>query len=133
MFNLDTLATKDTFELHLKHPVTEELLYADTAQKEPVSIIIHGPSSSQYQNAVTAMQNRALKRQREKKILSAEQVKSEGIDLLVACSEGSTNLTYKQAPLDNPDAFKALYSDPQFAWIKDAVDTAVGEIANFLA
>lgn len=131
-FDLDSLAAVDTFALHLKHPLSEELLYDDNEKTLPVQIVIHGPSSTQYIEAVTAMQNRELKRQREKKLKSAEQIKSEGIDLLVACSDHAVNLEYKQAPLDNPEAFRRLYSDTKLGWIKDAVDAAIGDMANFL-
>lgn len=132
MFDIDSLAAADTFTLHLKNPKTEELLYDDLEKTKPVQIIIYGPSSAQYQEAVTAMQNRELKNQRDKKLKSAESIKAEGINLLVACSSHAENFTYKQAPLDNPEAFKALYSDARLSWIKDCVDTAIADQGNWL-
>lgn len=130
-FNLDSLALNDTTELHLRHPVTGEHLYADgDAKKEPVVSILYGTSSEQYRQAVTNMQNRALKR--GKKPLTAEQMKAEAIELLVACSERINNLTYKGKPVDNSSAFRELYNDPKFSWLKDQHDETIGDISAFL-
>jgi hypothetical protein len=84
-FSLDSLALKDTTELQLRHPVTEELLWADKEQTKPVAIALYGPSSKQYRNAITAMQNRQLRRGKQK--VSAETLREESVKLLVACSD----------------------------------------------
>jgi hypothetical protein len=131
MFNLDSLSLKDTVELQLRHPVSDELLFADKEQTEPVALVLYGTSSKQYRNAVSAMQNRQLKR--GKKPVSAELMREESVNLLVACSDKAINLTYKGAPVDNEDAFRSLYSDPAFSWLKDQVDNALGDVSNFLA
>jgi hypothetical protein len=131
MFNLDTLSLKDTVELQLRHPVTDELLFADEAKEKPVQIVIYGTSSKQYRNAVTAMQNRQLKR--KQKTVSAEVMREESVELLVQCSEKAVNLSYKGKPVADADAFRELYSDPSFSWLKDQVDGALGDVSNFLA
>lgn len=131
MFSLDSLSLKDTVELQLRHPVSDELLFADKEGKEPVAIVIYGTSSKQYRNAITAMQNRQLRR--GKKAVSAEVLREESVSLLVACSEKAVNLTYKGAPVETEDAFRALYSDPAFSWLKDQVDAALGDVSNFLS
>lgn len=132
MFKLDSLALKqDTVALHLKHPVTDELLYADAKEEKPVQIMIYGTSSKQYRNAVSAMQNRALKRG-NKKPVSADDMREESVRLLVACSDKAVNLSYKDAPIDSAAAFDALYSDPSFSWLKDQVDAGLGDVSNFL-
>jgi hypothetical protein len=130
MFKLENLSMKDTVELQLRHPVSDELLFADEDKSAPVAIVLYGTSSKQYRNAITAMQNRSLKR--GKKQVSAEVMREEGVELLVACSEKALNLSYKDAPVDHDDAFRELYSDPTFSWLKDQVDTALGDISNFL-
>lgn len=130
MFNLDALSMKDTVDLHLRHPVSDELLYADAEKQKPVTIVLFGTSSKQYRNAITAMQNRALKR--GKKQASAEVMREEGIELLVACSEKAVNFSYKGKPLLDGDAFRALYGDASFSWLKDQVDAGLGDVANFL-
>lgn len=129
-FNLDTLALVETSELHLTHPATGEHLYADEDKKQPVKIIIHGLGSKVYRNAITAMQNRAIKR--KGKSATAEQLREEGIDMLVKCSEKAVNLNYRGKPLDNSEAFRSLYLDDSFAWLKSQVDEFLGENANFM-
>ena len=133
-FNLDTLALKDTVDLQLRHPVTDEPLV--TADGKPVGIVLYGTASKQYRNAVTAMQNRALKRSqragKKDSAPTAEEMREESVRLLVACSEKAFNLEYKGAPLDNAEAFRSLYNDAAFSWIKDQVDAALGDVSNFL-
>lgn len=127
MFSLDSLALKDTTELQLRHPVTEDLLFDG---EKPVGIELYGTASKQYRNAITAMQNRQLRRGKQK--ASAELLKEESISLLVACSARGINLEYDGKPLDNEDAFRSLYSDPRFSWVKEQVDEALGDVSRFL-
>ena len=135
--NLSKFATKDSDALHLRNPATDELLYDEVANadgsvtKLPVEIVVNGPSSPAYRNAITAMQNRMIKRGKQKQ--SAEAMREEGIDLLVACSVKANNLVLPDgSPIDNDAAFKKLYSDPQFGWLKDQVDAGLGDVSNFL-
>ena len=130
MFNLDTLSLKDTVSLQLRHPVSEELLFADEAKTKPVEIELHGTSSKEYRNAITAMQNRALKR--GKKQASAEVMKEEGIELLVACSAKAKNFSYGGKPVGDDEAFRTLYGDAKFSWLKEQVDAGLGDVSNFL-
>lgn len=129
-FNLNSLAIPETTELHLVHPVTQELLYADAAQTKAVVIVLYGQSSRKYRAAVSAMQNRALKR--GKKQATAEQMQEEGVELLVACSEKAVNLDFDGKPIDTPEAFRKLYSDPAYLWLREQVDSALAEVSNFL-
>lgn len=132
MFNIDTLSLKDTTLLLLKHPVTEEILYADgDEKKKPAGIELFGTGSKQYRNAISSMQNRALKR--GKKQATAEQMREEAVELLTACSSSAQNFTYQGKPLLDADAFRAIYSDPSFSWLKEQVDAGLGDVSNFLA
>ena len=130
MFNLDSLSMSDTTTLALKHPVTEELLYSNADKTEVASILLFGTGSKQYRGGVTALQNRALKR--GKKVATAEQLREEGVELLVACSSEATNFTYAGKPVNDEASFRALYSDPKFGWLKEQVDAALGDVSNFL-
>jgi hypothetical protein len=130
MFNIESLALNDTVQLQLKHPVTDELLFADKEQEQPVAISIFGTSSKQYRNAINAMQNRQLKR--GKKPATADQMREEGIALLVACSDKAVNFKYKGQDVDTADVFTELYNDAKFSWIKDQVDAGLGDVSNFL-
>lgn len=130
MFNLDTLSLKDTVSLQLFHPVSEELLFADEGKTKRVEIELYGTSSKAYRNAITAMQNRSLKR--GKKQASAEVMKDEGIELLVACSAKANNFSYGGKPVLDDAAFRSLYADPAFSWLKEQVDAGLGDVSNFM-
>lgn len=131
MLDLSSLKLKDTTEFQLVHPVSGEKLFADAEKKKPVMASIYGSSSKQYQTYMLAMQNRHL--QAGKKVTKAELLKEEGIELLVACSISISNIELaKGVPVDNADAFRKIYSDAGWSWIKEQVDAAIGEASNFL-
>lgn len=131
MFNIEDLSLKsDAVPLQLRHPATDELLFADEEKKKPVSIYVYGKGSKEYRNAITALQNRQLKRNGKK--VSAEVMREEGIEVLVACSEKAINFSYKGQSVNDAVAFRELYSDPKFDWLKEQVDAFVGEVSNFL-
>lgn len=130
--NLATLALKsDATFVHLRHPATDELLYADEAKKEPVGIYVYGTASKQYRNAITAMQNRTLKLGKNK--TSVERMREEAVELLVAVTEKAANLEYNDEKLESAQDFRDLYSDAAFGWLKDQVDAALGDASAFLS
>lgn len=132
MFELTDLAVKDTMELHLRHPATSELLYADEEKTKPVSITLHGKSSKPYRTVVTAMQNRNLRRKQKGEKASAEQMLEEGLEMLVSISADSDNLSVDGKPVKTPEQFRKLYSTPKLFWVKEQVDEAVVDVSNFL-
>lgn len=131
-FNLNAapeLALKDTYVLHLTNPVSDEKLFDDEGNE--VTITLYGTSSKQYRNAVAAMQNRELRRKAKKETAKAEDIENESVSLLTACSVTST-LELDGEPVDNKDAFRSLYGNPAYAWIRSQVDEALGDMTNFL-
>lgn len=124
------LALKDTAVLHLKHPVTDELLF--DGDKKEVTVTLYGQASKQYRNAITAMQNRELRRKAKKDVATAEQIQDEATSLLVACSADST-LQLDGEAVNDKDMFKKLYTDSRFAWVREQVDAFLGETSRFLS
>ena len=94
VFDLSTLAMRDTFFLQLRHPVTDEALTVkgENGEDLPVGIDLYGPSSKQYRNAIQSLQSRALRRQAKKEKATPQQMEEEAINLLVAVSAGARNL-----------------------------------------
>lgn len=129
--DLNALALKETTEYQLRHPVTDELLFADEAKTQPVIAHLYGTASKQHRNKINALMNRSLKR--DKKKATAEVQREEGIELLVACSESIENLTYQGQAIDNPAVFKALYEDAKFSWLRAQVDEVIGDTNSFLS
>ena len=131
MFDIASLSIQESTVFNLKHPVTEENLFADKAEKKPITITVASTSSRAYRVAVNAMQNRNLKRGNKK--ATAEQQKEEGISRLVACCITSENLVYNGAEVKSESDFHALLSDDKMSWVKAQVDEAVGNIEAFIA
>lgn len=130
-FNLSTLATKDTATLHLKHPVTFQDLYGDDEKTQPCLVKMYGKDSQVYRNAIFSLQNKRAARGKTK--VSPEQVESEWIDVLVACTISIENLDIEPGkPCDSPEMYKELYSTPEFSWVQEQVNEWRGEVANFL-
>lgn len=131
MFDITSLSTKDTTTVHLRHPVTDAPLYADgDAKKKPMTITVYGPGSSTYRNAIIAMQNRQLKR--NKKQMSAELIREEATELLVTCSVSADNFDYAGTPLTTKQAWTDMYNDAKVSWVRDQVEEAQGDISAFL-
>jgi ribosomal protein S17E len=129
-FNLNSLALRDTTTLKLRHPVTDEVLADDEGNE--VIVHLYGTASKQYRNAIAALQNRAMKRKAKGKEASPDEIREEAIGVLVACSDRIDNLTYNDAPVDNDEAFRKLYSDPSMEWIKGQIDSVIGDYSAFL-
>jgi hypothetical protein len=130
MFDVKSLAIRDTFVLHLKHPVTEDNLYADEAKKQPITITLSSTASKAYRKFVNAMHERAIKRGVKKQ--SAEEKRAEGVELLVAVCISSENLVYNKQPVQTEADFRALLSDDTVSWIKEQVDNALGDKELFI-
>jgi hypothetical protein len=128
--DLSTLALSESTEYQLRHPGTDELLFADEEKTQPITAIIYGTSSKQHRNAITALQNKILKRGKAKG--TAESMREDGIDILVACTDRFNNLTYNGAAVNTDATLRALYSDPQFGWIKSQIEEAIEDTSAFL-
>lgn len=135
MFDVKSLAIKESTVLHLVNPFTDEKLYVndkgdiDPKGKNPVTVTIASQGSREYRLAVNAMINRSIKR--GKKQLNAEEQKAEGIELLVAVCLDSENLSYDGEPVKTDAQFRAMLGDDKIAFIKNQIDEAVGDIGLF--
>ncbi len=132
MFDLSQLALKDTTTLHLTHPGTGEKLYADPEQTKPLEVILRGQASKEYRAALKALQNRALARQHKKEKVKSDDLEDERLRLLVAATAGFNNLMLDGKPLDNEVAYRALYADGRYSWLRDQVDEATADYSRFL-
>ena len=130
LFDLSTLAIPESAEVQLKHPVTNEPLFVDKEKTQIVGIQLASKSSAEYREAIYALQQRYLAR--KGKVATPEENKQESLELLLAVSLKGINFAYDGKELASAEDFKQLYEDPKFYWVKDQVDEALGEVANFL-
>lgn len=133
-FNIKSLAISEQSFVHLKNPATGEELFADTEQTKPVGINVYSTGSKQYRSAINAMQNRALKRNADKKAkaLTATEMREESVDLLASISISAENFDYEGMPLETKESFRSLYMDDSLSWIKTQVDEYIGDVGNFI-
>lgn len=129
-FDIASLGITESTVLHLLHPATEEKLYADKDQKEPITITVLSTASRAYRQAVNAMHNRTLKRGNKK--ASPDAQREEGIELLVSVCHSSENLVYEGRPVKTEADFRALLSDDKMSWIKTQVDECLGNVELFI-
>jgi hypothetical protein len=129
--SLDTAAACDKgFELELKHPVTHEPLGA--------FITVVGKDSKTFEDFVRRQSNDRLRRQfqnqrrgKDAEAPTVELIEADAISLLVACTTGFRNVTYKGSPLSfSEENVRLLYTEQK--WVRGQVDEAVGDIENFM-
>lgn len=129
-FNATSRSLKDTFTLQLRDPGTDELLWADEAETEPVTVTVYGSASKQYRNAMNALMRKNTERKGKAPAPSVQQ--AEGIEFLVACSETTDNLEVDGIEVKSIADFTKLYTRPDLNWIKKQVDAAISDDSNFL-
>lgn len=126
---LDTVAGANKgFDVKIYHPGT----LADLG----ITITVLGKDSDEFQKISRRQQKKRLDRIskggfRGATSLSSEETEKDGIELLAACTTGWTGVVIKgeDVPFSIDNAVD-LYS--KFPWIKEQVDTAIGDRANFL-
>lgn len=122
---------KDTTDVELVHPKTGEVLTNDDGS--PMTITVHGPYSGHYKAVSHAQQNaRLMKAQRMggKMSLTAEELESSALDLLVKCTAG-WNITLDDEPEEfSQDKAREVYT--KHPWVRDQIDGVFGDTRAFL-
>lgn len=126
MFEITSIAAKDTFTLELLGPNDEPLL---DESGSPLSVTVYGPGSKPYQKANAERTQRMIDKmaKRGKTKLTAEEAQRENAGFLAACTKSFNGWAYK----GDATAFEAAYSDPSIGFIADQVAKAIGDWANF--
>lgn len=124
-FELNSLALEEQAALHLTHPATGYPLYADAKETKPVEIVLKGQASSAYRKAIDLMLKNDAKRGGKK--ATPEQARAEGIEFLVAISVEIKNLVLDGQPVADADAFRKLYGDERYGWVKTQINAFLSE------
>ena len=123
---LDTRKGADAgFELHLTHPRTGEAL--------PMVINLLGADSRVYQDAQRTQNRRRLAEAQKvrRMTLTPEALEADALELLVAVTRGWSGFTQGGKAVDcTPQNVQRIYTE--FPWIREQVDLAIGDRANFL-
>lgn len=134
-FELSSLALNYDAELHLVHPVTEAPLYAKPDPKgdpegKPVKILMHGTASPQYRKSVDVLMKKNAKR--GNKPATPDEIRESSVEFLVALAVKAENLMLDGEPLDNKEAFRKMFSDERYSWVKSQCDSFLGNTENFI-
>lgn len=134
-FELSTLALSDEATVQLRHPVTDVPLFAPVGKGEdpeskPVQVTVKGSASAAYRKAVDSMMKKAAKR--GKREATPEEIREQSVEFLVALSVKIENLTLEGEEVASAEAFRNLYSDARYEWIKSQINEAVGSTEVFL-
>lgn len=129
LMNIGT--TKETTDVTLYNPINSELLVNE--DKSEMTITIHGPYSKKYKTISHAQQNRRLmKAQRTggKLNLTAEELESSALDLLVKCVDGWSITLGGEKPECKESKVREVFET--LPWVREQVDAALGDTQAFL-
>jgi hypothetical protein len=118
-------AAETGFELVLRNAVTDEPL--------PGKIRLLGADSQTYKDKAKAILRPQLERLNRGRRMrrSLEDIEAEALELLVAATQGWSGMTLDGAEFPfSADNARWLYQNRK--WIREQVDAAVGDRANFL-
>lgn len=134
MADLESLAldAETPNKLVLINPATSQPIRAFDGSE--AHILLMGVDSKAAQKHRREATNRMLaKRNRNK--MTAEEIEASNVDLWAALTRGWVLVNFAGETVDyefSEANARRLYSNPNFAWIKDQVDEFVGDRANFM-
>jgi hypothetical protein len=123
--------TKETTDVVLYNPVNSEILTNEDGSE--MTITIHGPYSKRYKSISHAQQNRRLQKAQRtggKLNLSAEEIESSALDLLVKCVDAWTITLGGEQPTCTETKVREVFTD--LPWVREQVDAALGDAQAFL-
>lgn len=130
--DLSKLSFKETFSFQLKNPLTGDRLFSDGDKNKPMMVHLYSKASKQYNDVITEVQSRYLRRQNKKDTLTVHDLQRESVELLVRCTAKFENISYNGKECKTAQDFESLYTDPSVSWVKDQVNEALEDISNFL-
>jgi len=125
-FNL-TEASEQGADMQLEHPVTGEPLEHDG---KPMVIHLAGVDSVAYRKKQRALQNKRLQLMARSRKPDFDDIDSDGVELLAACTLGWSGLVMGGKELKFTRAEAVDLYEKQ-VWIREQVDAFVGDRANF--
>ena len=126
---IDTVkGSNEGFDVRIYHPGTNEDLDITISVLGKDSDLFQKVSRNQNKKRMAKMQKGGF---RNNTSIPIEQVESDGIDLLAACTTGWTGVVIDKKEIEfSKDNAIMVYE--RFPWIKEQIDTAIGDRANFI-
>ena len=126
---IDTVkGSNEGFDVRIYHPGTNEDLDITISVLGKDSDLFQKVSRNQNKKRMAKMQKGGF---RNTTSIPIEQVESDGVDLLAACTTGWTGVVIDKKEIEfSKDNAVMVYE--RFPWIKEQIDTAIGDRANFI-
>lgn len=125
MFDIGTLAVKETTDIHLRG-ADDELLYDGAGQ--PMSITVNGPGTKAYAKAQQA-KNKALMEYVRKGKNRPDSTLEDNAEFLARVTVSFNNFEYRG--MSGYEQFKACYLDASIGFIAEQVNKELGDWSNF--
>lgn len=126
---IDTVkGSNEGFDVQIYHPGTNEDL--------GITINVLGKDSDEFQKVSRAQSKKRLAKMqkggfRTTQQAPIEEIEADGIALLAACTRGWSGIVIEEKPIPfSTDNAVMVYE--RFPWIKEQVDVAIGDRANFI-
>lgn len=137
-FKLSSLKAKTSATpVVLTNPKTGEPILDEKDQE--VAAYVFGKASKKYRDFNDGRLKSALdKSKKAGKIaaqneLTVDKIRTETIDFAVAMTSHIANMEGEDGgALDNPEAIRAVYEDPEFYWVLEQVNAAIENDSNFI-
>ncbi len=126
---IDTVkGANEGFDVQIYHPGTNEDL--------GISITVLGKDSDEFQKISRAQSKKRMAKLskggfRNTTQIPIEEIEQDGIELLAACTKGWAGVVIDGKPVSFSQA-EAVNLYTRFPWIREQVDTAIGDRANFI-
>jgi len=126
--SIDTVkGSNEGFDVQIYHPGTNEDL--------GITIKVLGKDSDEFQKVSRAQSKKRMAKMTKGGFrnvsLSPEEIEQDGLDLLAACTKSWSGVVVDGKTLEcNKENAIALYE--RFPWIKEQIDVAMGDRANFI-
>ena len=121
-------ASSEGVKMELYHPITE------VSFDPPVYFTVVGIDSDIYQKANRELVNKRLKKNiakgRIRLNVTAEEVEQEQVELTAKCILGWKNVEWEGKPL--PYSYENAKKLLSVSWVREQIDTWIGDRANFL-
>lgn len=135
-FKISSLKAKtSSVAVNIRHPETGEDLIDD--QGKEVKVYVFGKASKEYRDHADARLKKALAAQQAKKKvtvpdITVEKVRNDTLDTVVILTDKFENLEDEDGKaIDNKDAIRKLYENPEYFWLVDQVNEAIESDSNF--
>ena len=130
MSDIRKFSVEETATIHLRDG-SDELMYADDAQKKPITVTVYGPGSKTFARVQTAQTNRAMERFKRKGKVeqSAAEKAEETAAFLASVTKDSANLEFDK--LEGDALYRAVYAETSLGFIADQVNKHLGDWSNF--